>query len=166
MKLWILKGFHYSNFIPSIKIARNKLKLTRKFTFNESCMYRIEEDSCINKLFGFSFGLFGVHKNSVRFGWKYDTVNFEIDIYRYVYRDGILRKSLLHFVEFDEEFTVSFEFERLIDSSWNIAMYINDEFIGRECFGSNLPKLLLTLGFYFGGNSRAPHTMHIQSKKV
>ena len=40
--------------------------------FADNCKYEIDEKSCVNKLYGFCLGLFGVHKNSIRFGWTYN----------------------------------------------------------------------------------------------
>lgn len=166
MKLRILKGCHFSNFIPSIKIAKEWLRIREAFIFDESCRYQVAEDSCVNKLFGFSFGLLGVHKNSVRFGWVYDRETDKISLLRYVYKNGSLRKSVLKSVGFNEEFNILFEFGRYITGGWEILMYINDELVSVESFDDKVSKLIFTLGFYFGGKSRAPHTMHIQSKKL
>jgi hypothetical protein len=67
----IFKGCHYSNFLPSFHKVPNDFGISTNVIFDESCKYEIDEKSCVNKLFGFCFG-FGVHKNSVRFGWTYN----------------------------------------------------------------------------------------------
>ena len=70
MVLHIIKGFHYSTFLP--RIYKPGITKTVKVKFDKSCAYNIGEKSCVNKLWGFSVGLFGVHKNSYRFGWTYE----------------------------------------------------------------------------------------------
>jgi hypothetical protein len=67
MKLYILKGCHYSTFIPKFYKAKDFNKSVY-IKFSDSCLYEINEPSCVNKLWGFAYGL-GIHRNSVRFGW-------------------------------------------------------------------------------------------------
>jgi hypothetical protein len=91
MRLYILKNWHYSTFFP--RICKVKGIKTVKIKFDRSCAYNINEKSCVNKLWGFSSGLFGVHKNSYRFGWTYDSVSDKIVIWAYIYRNGKLFKE-------------------------------------------------------------------------
>jgi hypothetical protein len=67
MYVRILKGFHYSTFFPKIYRFCSENKKSIRVKFDKSCVYKIDEKSCVNKLWGFSIGLFGVHKNSYRF---------------------------------------------------------------------------------------------------
>lgn len=90
-KLFILKGFHYSTFTPRLFYSKN-FSRSVSVKFDRSCAYEIEEKSCVNKLWGISFGLFGVHKNSYRFGWTYNKEQDNITIWSYVYNNGKLNK--------------------------------------------------------------------------
>ena len=92
MVLYIIKGFHYSTFFPKIYRFRSENKKSVQVKFDKSCAYKIDEKSCVNKLWGFSVGLFGVHKNSYRFGWTYE--NDKIIIWTYSYINGKLQKEM------------------------------------------------------------------------
>ena len=92
MKKYIIyKNCHYSTFIPQIKCLRNLKYIKNEYyiSFDKSCKYDIEEKSCVNKLFGYSFGLFSVHKNTCRFGWTYNKETDKIDIWIYIYKDKL-----------------------------------------------------------------------------
>ena len=156
MKKWtILKGCHYSNFIPSIRLLKEETVFTETIEFTNSCRYYIEEASCVNKLFGFCFGLFGVHKNSARFGWKYNTSTSKIDILEYYYKDGKLIKNPVAEISIGEKIAY-----RIKVTKQQVTLYINNKPVSTMQFDVK-KKLLLTLGFYFGGNTRAPHTMNV-----
>lgn len=107
MTLTILPNFHYSTFIP--RIYKSNTIRSVKIKFDKSCKYSIQERSCVNKLWGFSSGLFGVHKNSYRFGWTYDSVSDKIIIWAYIYRNGKLFKEQLTECNFDVEYTFTME---------------------------------------------------------
>ena len=165
----IYKGCHYSNFFPRIQLISqvNKLLQSGNLVFDESCKYEIDESSCVNKLFGFCFG-FGVHKNSVRFGQTYNAPTNQIYIWKYFYIDGKLEKEKIFACEVGEPHS----YEILVNKSYNaenkyfITLKIDNQKVypvdnfyitikSDKCF-------ITTLGPYFGGNTRAPHTMKIE----
>ena len=162
-KYTILKGCHYSNFLPSIfKIDDNKpiKRFEKNIEFTESCKYEINEPSCVNKLFGFSFGIFGVHKNSVRFGWTYQKETDSIVIWKYVYADGDLIKYPISDVKICQKYKFQIECFYFGENQYRVICRINDKWI--DSFWFNIKKYyLLTLGPYFGGKTRAPHKIHI-----
>lgn len=155
MKYTILKGCHYSNFIPKLGLNKD-IDLSYNITFNESCLYKIQEKSCVNKLFGLCYGLFGVHKNSIRFGWASD--NNKILIYAYIWWNGKLSKYPLIKVNPNENHTYKIHIKKNCFCSFSID--------GKEKEVIILSKVnnpfIWTLGFYFGGNSTAPHKMFIE----
>lgn len=153
MVLHIIKGFHYSTFIPRIyKSCNNK---TVKIKFDKSCAYNIDEKSCVNKLWGFSVGLFGVHKNSYRFGWTYE--DDKIIIWTYCYINGKLHKKRLTECEFDKEYECSIELCDKVILNFN---GVKSEFPIYEL------RTLFELGFYFGGKTRSPHNMKIYFNRI
>ena len=157
---------HYSNFIPSLHRGYPGLgfySTMGTFYFDGSCRYEVDESCCVNKLFGFSFGLFGVHKNSVRFGWTYDKSEDKIAIWSYVYADGKLHKKKICTVDISE----FVQFEIMVDKFGAYFTVDNDlKYIFRHTFDSSLfDRYLLDLGPYFGGKSRAPHEIVIFNKK-
>ena len=151
MRLYILKHCHYSTFFPKFhRFKDNKKSIT--VSFNKSCLYEIEEESCVNKLWGFASG-FGVHKNSFRFGWS--AVGDKIQVWIYTYTNGKLNKQKVMLCDLDTEYTFSLEIK-----GHEVLFYINDQLLKMKPLKCS-PKFLTELGFYFGGKSRAPHTMWI-----
>ena len=151
MKLYILKGLHYSTFIPKFHKYKDVKKAIR-VQFNESCLYEIEEESCVNKLWGFACGL-GVHKNSFRFGWS--VVGDKIQIWSYNYTKGKLTKEKIMLCNIDTTYTFSIELK-----GHDVLFYIDNQLLKMYTLECD-PVFLTQLGFYFGGNSRAPHTMWV-----
>lgn len=156
MTLTILPHFHYSTFITRL-YKSNTIKSV-KIKFDKSCKYSIQERSCVNKLWGFSSGLFGVHKNSYRFGWTYDSVSDKIIIWAYIYRNGKLFKEKLTECNFDVEYTFTMEIKNKVTLTVGTI---------QKTYEVPEPKSwLLELGFYFGGVTRAPHKMKIDFKRI
>ena len=162
----ILKGCHYSNFMPCFKFLNEIIEFTGTFEFDKSCKYEINEKSCVNKLFGFCFG-FGVHKDSVRFGWTYNNDIEKILIWSYVYKNGKLHKhEIKHFdVETQHKYKIKVQRIEPIEQnkrhSYNIHLYIDDDLYD-ICKLSTNRLIITTLGPYFGGNTKAPHKMKIR----
>ena len=151
MKLYILKHCHYSTFLPKFYKFKD-FKKSISVSFNKSCLYEIEEESCVNKLWGFACGL-GIHKNSVRFGWS--AVGDKIQIWIYTYINGKLTKEKAILCDLNTNYVFSIEI-----NNNNVLFYIDNQLIKvihLECD----PTFLTELGFYFGGKSRAPHKMWI-----
>ena len=165
-KIYIFRGFHYSTFLPRFFKLNNKLSKTIKATFNKSTIYNINEKSCVNKLWGFTNGLFGVHKNSFRFGWTYDEGNEEINIYTYTYINGRLHKKWLTTVDFDTEYTYTITLERVNDNVCKVTYNFDNKLIEVMELPTIINKYSLELGFYFGGLTRAPHNMNINFERI
>lgn len=162
MNWHILKGFHYSTFFPWIYNLKNKDEFTYTVEFTNSCRYSIDEESCVNKLFGFCFGLFGVHKNSIRFGWTYNNINQNIDIWKYCYINGKLNKQKISNVEIGEKAEFKIKIQIINNNKQNIFLIKNDQCLSSQLYKEQ-SKWLFSLGPYFGGNTRAPQ--HITIKK-
>lgn len=156
---FVLKDCHYSNFIPFVKCFGKEVVLERIFSFQKSCIYEIDEHSCVNKLFGFCFG-FGVHRNSVRFGWTYDKKHDMIAIWKYVYDNGKLNKDIICFIELERFFSFKIRIRKYSNGVF-VTMFVDGkkqrmfEIKADSCF-------ITTLGLYFGGNTPAPHTIKVR----
>ena len=160
----ILKVFHYSNFFPCICSIKDTNIFEGTFSFDDSCKYTIDEESCVNKLFGFCFGLFGIHKNSIRFGWTYNEPMNSIFIWSYYYKDGKLHKNKIFSCNINEKHNYKIELHRISSVLGNYTFRFlidNNEVYGFQELNNLNNKCLLTLGPYFGGNTRAPHKMKI-----
>lgn len=163
-KFTILKNCHYSNFFPGIRLTREWWSIEKVFRFDQSCKYEIEEESCVNKLFGFCFGLFGVHKNSVRFGWTYNKLVNSIYIWSYYYKNGKLNKKKVFSCNTNEYHTYKIEINRISKSLGNYTFRLlvdNNVVLDFQELQSN-ETFITTLGPYFGGHTRAPHKMIVE----
>ena len=166
----IHKNCHYSNFIPRLFsiFGINYMQQGSAITFTESCKYRIKEKSCVNKLFGFSLGIFGVHKNSIRFGWTYDANLNKIIIWKYVYDNCKLLKEKVFSCNIGDTHKYyldtwlyngsdgKYEYDKCLRIDGKVVSRIKLE--EKNWF-------ILTLGPYFGGKTRAPHKICIISNK-
>ena len=161
-----MKGFHYSTFIPKIYKSKSVFTKTCRVKFDRSCKYTIDEQSCVNKLWGFSNGLFGVHKNSWRFGWTYDKYSDSIILWYYIYDNGILRKKKIKQLQFDVIYTLSIDLVHK-DDLWTVSFLVEDEIVHKEYFSNIKSKCLwLELGWYFGGKTKCPHKMCLYFNRV
>ena len=83
----IYKNFHYSLPIYPLLVCANEIKrkviITKEAWFEKTNV----DDDDINKLFGVSFGIRGIHQNSFRIGWKPSKNKFEIELYAYYYNN-------------------------------------------------------------------------------
>ena len=77
-KKTILKGFHRPIALPAflndmgmMPVASTKT-LTRRVKFHPNCAYDLKNNKQgdWNKLFGVCLGWDGIHKESIRFGWR------------------------------------------------------------------------------------------------
>jgi len=74
-----------------VKLFKNLKGVNCKVVFNKGCNYyspelSIQQKEQINKLVGFSDGLF-VHRNSFRVGWRANTIG-DIELFAYFYKNG------------------------------------------------------------------------------
>jgi hypothetical protein len=167
----IYKGMHYCfsflNFKPYFDSTKCLIyDKTYKIRFTNSCKYDIGKDqNDINKLFGISYGRH--HYQSDRIGWRYKPSQKglkEIEILLYSYECGVRRSFTVGRFNIGDILpirlkTVVFEGYRKI--------FI---FIGGVTFSMMLDhdntKWGYTLGNYFGGNRKAPHTIKIDISNV
>lgn len=164
----IKKGKHYANFLnnwPFIYLFKRRLKNT--YVFTDSCRYTLPEEDVldINKLFGASslydvtlkpFGI-GIHKNSARFGWRYDPITDSIDLLSYQYINKVRSFKLLAKVGLNTDVVLSIHF-----NTSSIQYFIDGTMVDEINLALKSP--LLASGLYFGGTSVAPHDISIIKK--
>lgn len=86
----IKKNAHYASGF-NFGIHKNGMQMSKTIIFNDSCIYNLNNNNQldINKLFGFSVGLFSSnHENSARFGWRWNVETKKIELLAYVYVSG------------------------------------------------------------------------------
>lgn len=131
--------------------------------FFTNCKYNIGIDqSDINKLFGYSFGLH--HKNSLRVGWRYVTKKDMIEIVTYIYVKGErIQEKHIAWCNFGRYYYIT------LGNTLNCA-YFKVSTCFRDCslittnFSIARRMLSYPLSLYFGGNCVAPHDMNIYYK--
>ena len=174
MRLRILKGFHYPlklvpSFVRNIGISKvgKTNTMTRKITFNDDAKYHIDgvDQWDWSKLFGVFFGLFGIHRQSLRFGWRYNPTTDKIEISRLMYFDGGHTHTMDKLTEIDtnEEhtYTLSHTFH---DYCVEVSLKIDDT-VYLTVIPRPTVRLRFGTGFYFGGNQRAPQTVSVTTDR-
>lgn len=151
--------------IMGIKKAKNYT--SRVFKFLESCRYSLDNGDQFdwNKLFGFSFGLFGIHANSVRFVWRYNPEIDKIDIAAYWYKDNERNYYQMCSLDLNNKYTFKMEID--YNDSYVRFCVLEDGYIKLNEFNLYIdPKILnkkkYQCGVYFGGNRRAPHKIELR----
>lgn len=117
MKLYTIKsGKSRTDFISILKNVNfftKKNIITYKIKFTESCIYDLINKDLygVNKLFGLTFGIFGVHKNSARFGWKPYSKD-SVMIYAYYYINGVRKETPFLKVKVNEYLEMTIEVKK------------------------------------------------------
>lgn len=179
MNRTIYKGMHYSldflNFVPYFNGNKEvKIKEKKEIVFTESTIYDIGKDqSDINKLFGFGYGLHH-HIQSDRIGWRYNPTKKEIELFLYSYEhiDGLTyrQKTYICSVNINDVLTIELRSVEK-DGYRNVYVNVNNK---TQLTQKNISTIIkhehtmfgYKLGLYFGGNQKAPHKMKIKIKKV
>jgi hypothetical protein len=151
----IKKGTHSPFRFPVIVTSP---EIVRVVQFTPSCRYDIGNDqSDINKLFG--VGYFPHHhRNSIRFGWRYDQASDMIEILAYWYAQKERLWESMKFVAIGSKNV--FVMRRHED--------MHELFIGKDRLIIDMPacEVGYLLQPYFGGNRTAPHDITINIQKL
>jgi hypothetical protein len=156
-KIKIKSGRHYPLiWIPTPIIVNKHCPTTKttSFMFTSSCLYDFNDNDQldINKLFGFSIGLH--HNNSFRLGWRPSSNNNSIEILTYEYINGIRQKpKIITTVDLNIWVHVLISY----NPNENSILY----FVDGNCYKHEVIPIKKNgfgymLGFYFGGNKKAP----------
>lgn len=162
----ILKGCHFS--LPMIPWIVKTEGLQKTFVFTNSCRYVLQngDQSDWNKLTGFTLGwkisTNAVHDNSIRIAWRYNTETGLIELCWYVYRNGvrIYEEKNIWRVRVGDSVKV------MIDKTFSGYYYVTINGIPKMIdVKFSKPKKYGWLCYpYFGGTSKAPHTITIKRK--
>lgn len=166
MTFRIPRGKHYARPFR-LGLWWRKTSFTWVVKFDESCRYELGNDDQFdtNKLVGIGY-LWHHHKNSARFGWRYWTDRKEIELSAYCYVNG--RRLIQHicFCEIGKEYTISI---LVLRNSYYFDVYepgsVKSAGIATILHG-HWKKFKFGLWPYFGGQSRAPHDIKIELRKV
>jgi hypothetical protein len=151
-----------------------KLKLKKSFSrqlhfqvrFGEDTRYTTSDprnQSDWGKLLGFTTNR--IHKNSIRLGWAWNPSNQKIDLGFYGYLDGQRTMARLTSVPTGEWADVSIRFD---DGGMSLSVNGIEKSVrgdlGVAGWAPVSTWLLRTA--YFGGDEKAPHTMHIDVRGI
>jgi hypothetical protein len=123
-----------------------------------SCRYEIgSEQADVNKLFGIGY-LPHHHRNSVRFGWRYDIASGMVEVMAYWYVEGMRNMHSMGFVAIGSNHI--YVIRRHMD--------MHQLFLDKKLLEVPVPshRYGFKLGPYFGGNMKAPHDIEIQFKPI
>jgi hypothetical protein len=158
----IKKGKHNSKFQVAA-FEGNELKFLAEF--NNSAIYKTKHahnQGDINKLFGFSDCGSPHQRNSARFGWAWDDINEELNIFAYCYVDGSIQKAFIKSVALN----TTYEYKIRIEGR-KYQFFLDDEIveINRGC--SKMWGMVRYYLFpYFGGDEKAPHDISIRIREL
>jgi len=159
----IKKGTHSPLKLPKFIFSGNGTMLFYDIEFTESCRYDLgtEDQLDINKLFG--IGYFPHHhKNSIRFGWRYDTTIQKMEILTYWYRNGVRNYEHICHVEIGVPYVYSIH---CFENRQELSIYgknDNSRFFQKHTTYVPSKEIGYILRPYFGGNRKAPHNMTIK----
>jgi hypothetical protein len=162
----ILKNTHRALPFP-IGLHFGKNYADRLVKFSTSCAYNLggTDQYDINKLYG--VGYFpGHHTNSARYGWRYDDYTGRIELYAYCYINGKRLARGLCRMRLNKWYRL-FIYISSTHYYFSVVDNANQETIAETRIekGHN-NKISYSLGAYFGGNRKAPHTMKIRMQKI
>lgn len=156
----ILKGKHYSNKNAVVPVKTSNLSFIVKF--DHSAIYttvKKENQTDINKLFGFSDNNEMHHRYSARFGWRWS--DDALRLFAYTYNNGKRSFKELGIIEPGKE------------NNCSISIYGDDYIFSLNDIKISMPRESTTpqaegykLFPYFGGDEVAPHEINIWIKEV
>lgn len=165
MTYTIPKGWHYC-LPPHWGHYSDVSCVSLKVMFDESAFYDIGQDETdINKLWGFRDSLLSNHKNSARFGWRPDLEKNKVELLGYCYDKGVRLNSSGNeksaaFIDIKKEYntiiyttTNMYRFE-----VWNSYVMLG--------FSEQSKTATFTSAWksspYFGGNIKSPHKIKLK----
>lgn len=178
MEKTIYKNFHRPlQLIPacfkpfSLCFMFNKTySVHRCVKFTQSCSYNLGDNDQYdwNKLFGVAFGVRGIHRNSIRFGWRWNIAKQKIELCTIEYRNGIVTREYMRDcdIPLNEWVYLHIDFEMDANNKITYKFTCNGkEYSHSDIDGTDLYSFW-GCGLYFGGNRRSPHRMTIEIEKL
>lgn len=177
MKKTILKNTHYAIGLPAFfspmgcMLKGNDHVVGRRVKFDANCAYDLqdEDQKDWNKIFGVCFGITGIHKNSLRFGWRYNTETRKIELCTIVYREDFAEPERLELSGHDIDLNqwVRLELSFIVSVACVYYMFkVNDTTVHSGAMPMPEALMYFGCGFYFGGNRKAPHKMTLNIEKI
>jgi hypothetical protein len=150
---------------PSIGLFYKKEHISKSVYFEDSCRYELKDEDQYdtNKLFGIGY-FWSHHKDSARFGWRYNHITDKIVISAYCYVDGEVIFLDLCEVKIGEWYSMTIVIR---DYDYQFLVYANGMQIEHdEIKKKHKKKFGFPLGVYFGGQKTAPHNIKIKMQNL
>ena len=158
----ILKGWHYAFFLFGRLCGwhYDKKQFIINFKFSSECYWvppRNQDDYDLNKLYGITFGMFNIHKDSVRLTWVPKFGSNLISIYGYIYDKSSPEHVSQYIcdVEMEKEYTALITLE---DKKYHFSLNGTEIYMDNTTPDNKVQKEIYP---YFGGNNRAITTMYV-----
>lgn len=168
--IYTIKQGNHSASGLNFGIHSNGATVSKTVIFHPNCQYDLGNvnQADINKLYGFSVGLFNSNQyNSARFGWRWSIPKQKIELLAYVYVNGV------RINEWDQDIFIC-------DINTNRSIYTEISVVGNQYRFETInifddegvvkyfPRSGSGAGYmqfpYFGGDEVAPHDMTIELK--
>lgn len=162
----IKQGNHDSFSFSELGLHFGKTKESYEVIFDESCRYDFKNINNLdwNKGSGWSYGLH--HKNSIRWSWRYNKEEDNIQVSLYNYIDGILqvREDCIK-LELGKKYYIDLINSETLQQSFLIVTSLDKpKMLLRGDYIS--PKWGYNLGLYFGGQETPEKDIRIFIKKI
>ncbi len=143
---------------------RNISTPAQKFTvrFDSSAIYLTadpQNQSDINKLFGFSDNNAAHHQYSARFGWRWS--NHALRLFAYVYNDGVVSSQEITTVSLNTDIHCTIKV-----SGNKYVFMVNDSIFEMPRKAETDKAVGYQLYPYFGGDETAPHDITIRIREA
>ena len=165
MKYTILKNWHYSFPVYPLLVLNNEIK--RKIIIPKQAWFeKINvDDYDINKLFGVSFGLFGIHKNSFRIGWKPDfNIKGKIILYTYYYNNENKHTSkIIGYLYVEQTNTITIKWYKETNT---FIVKLNNYVVFYEQLKIKQTSIKFFARPYHGGNNKSRCTYNVKLIKI
>lgn len=158
----IFKGWHFT--VPPFPFfVWNRKRIDWVVSFDESIFYDLKDEDQldINKLCGESWGLFGIHKNSARFGMRCNLKDRTIELFSYCYDNAQRFTNFICAIKAGKETHLT-----LFKNKLSYIFSVQGEYEKEQPKTFQPPKLGFYCRPFFGGNKPAPHKIKINLKRV
>jgi hypothetical protein len=171
MRYTIKAGKHYDTRLFSSWPHVGRTRMAYQVAFDATCRYELPAYNSldVNKLFGLSFGLFAVHQESARYGWRYNKEKDCVDLLAYCYVDGKRQQDVMGNFSIVAQVPIGKTVSCYLVVTTEYYQFTVSDGLKKDVVTvphGKLPGYGMTHSLYFGGSLPAPHDMHVDMKPL